>query len=175
MPPDTNPIGKGYALWLMPGEPIFSHLAREISRLSRQFSTPRFEPHMTLLSRITLPEKKVLGRSAELAGCLRPFRVELADIVDLDEFFRCLFVTVRADKPILRARRAACRVFARQWAPYMPHVSLVYGKLPADTRKKIARGLRLLPGQAFEVRRMALYRVSGPVRQWKCIETFDLK
>ena len=175
MPPETNPIGKGYALWLTPGEPMFSRLAREISRLSRQLSTPRFEPHVTLLSRIMLPEKKALGRSAKLSHCLRPFRTELADIDGLDEFFRCLFVTVRAAEPILSAHQAACRVFARQWVPYTPHLSLVYGKLPADRRKKIARGLSLLAGQVLDVRKMGLYRVSGPVRQWKCIETFDLK
>jgi len=57
----------------------------------------------------------------------------------------------------------------------MPHVSLVYGKLPGDRRKEIARGLSLPPGQAFEVRKMALYRVNGPVPEWKCIEMFDLK
>ncbi len=175
MPADTNPIGKGYALWLMPEEPMSSHLAREIVRLSQQLSTPRFEPHITLLSRITLPEGKVLGKSAGLAGCLRPFRIELADIDGLDEFFRCLFVTVRPVESILRAHRAACRVFALQRAPYMPHVSLVYGKLPADRRAEIATGLSLLPGRACYLRKMALYRVNGPVRQWKCIETFDLK
>lgn len=170
-----NPVGMGYALWLMPEKPMFSRLSREISRLSRQLSTPRFEPHITLLSRIMLPGEKVLGKSAGVARCLRPFRIELADIDGLDEFFRCLFVTVRPVEPILRARRAACRVFACQWAPYMPHVSLVYGKLPADKRKEIAGGLSLPSGEAFYVRKMALYRVSGPVRQWKRIKTFDLK
>ena len=175
MPPDTNSIGKGYALWLTPGEPMFSRLAREISRLSRQLSTPRFEPHITLLSRIMLPEKKALERSAKLSHCLRPFRIELADIDDLEEYFRSLFVTVRPVEFVLRAHRAACRVFALQRAPYMPHVSLVYGKLPADRRKEIAGSLRPFSGPAFEVRKMALYRVNGPVRQWKCIETFKLK
>lgn len=175
MLPDTNPVGKGYALWLIPGEPVFNRLAREISRLSLQFSTPRFEPHITLLGRIILPEEKALGKSERLARCLRPFPVELADIDDLDEYFRCLFVTVRPDKAILKARQAGCRFFARQRAPYMPHVSLVYGKLPPDRRKEIARGLSLPHGQAIEVRKMALYRVNGPVHEWKCIETFDLK
>ena len=163
MPPETNSIGKGYALWLTPGEPLFSHLGREISRLSRQLSTPRFEPHITLLGRILLPEKEVLQKSARLARCLRPFRIELADIDGLDEFFRCLFVAVRSDKAILR-----------QWGPYMPHVSLVYGNLPPDRKKQIASGISLPVGGAFHVRKMAVYRVRGPVRQWKCMETWDL-
>jgi 2'-5' RNA ligase len=175
MSPDTEPVGKGYALWLMPDQPMFSRLAREISRLSQQLTTPRFQPHITLLSRITLTEEKVLGRSMRLAGCLRPFRIELADVNQLDEFFRCLFVTLRSDKAILEARQVACRVFAGRRVPYLPHLSLVYGKLPADRRKEIAGSLRQFPGQACYLRKMALYRVNGPVRQWKCIKTFELK
>lgn len=175
MLPDTNHIGKGYALWLAPDEPMFSHLAREISRLSLQLSTPLFGPHITLLGRIILPEGKALERARQLARCLRPLRIELADIDHRDEFFRCVFVAVRPGKAILKARQAACRFFSSQWAPYGPHVSLVYGKLPADRRKEIAKGLSPLPGQGYEVRKMALYRVSGPVRLWKRIEQFDLK
>jgi 2'-5' RNA ligase len=175
MPPDTDPVGKGYALWLMPDQPMFIRLARAVSSLSRRLSTQRFRPHITLLSRIIQPEEKVLGRSSRVADCLRPFRIELADVDYLDEFFRCVFATVRPCNAILNARLAACRVFGRQCAPYFPHVSLVYGRLPADRRKEIAGSLRQFPGQAFEVRKMALYRVNGPVRQWECIETFDLK
>ena len=172
---NASPIGKGYALWLMPDEPMYSHLARKISRLSQQLSTPRFEPHITLLGRIIMPEGKVVERSRRLACCLRPFRIELADIDHLDEFFRCVFVTVRPGRAILQARQGACRVLAHRWEPYMPHASLVYGKLPADRRKEIARGPSLLPRHATVVHKLALYLVNGPVHQWKCIETFDLK
>lgn len=175
MSPNTDPVGKGYALWLMPDQPMFIRLAREVSRLSRQLSTPRFEPHITLLSRISQPEGTALRRSTRLADSLRPFRVVLADVDHLDEFFRCVFATVRPGKAILNARLAACRAFARQHEPYVPHVSFVYGGLPAGSRKEIAGSLGQFPGQGFEVHRLALYRVNGPVRQWKCIETFDIK
>jgi 2'-5' RNA ligase len=175
MSPDTDTVGKGYALWLTPAEPVFSRLAREISRLSRELSTLRFEPHVTLLSRILLSEEKALAKSALLAGMPKPHRIELGEIGHLDEYFRCVFATVRPGKAILKARLAACRAFDRQSAPYFPHASLVYGMLPVDRREEIAGSLRPFPGQAFEVRKMSLYLVNGPVRQWKCIETFDLK
>ena len=175
MPLDENPAGKGYALWLTPGEPVFSRLAGEIYRLGREHSTPPFEPHITLLSPIPLPEEKALAKSATLARILRPFQIELGEIGYLDEYFRCLFVTVAASPSISRARLFACRVFARQNAPYMPHVSLVYGNLLVEIKKRVAAGLSSLTGQVFQVRRLTLYGVSGPVRQWKCIETFDLK
>jgi 2'-5' RNA ligase len=175
MPLDANPVGKGYALWLTPGEPMFRCLARDISRLSRELATPRFEPHITLLSRIALQEEAVLAKSASLASILRPIRIELGEIGVLDDYFRCLFVTVTPCPAIGRAHQAACRVFACQRAPYIPHVSLVYGKLPTGTRKRIAAGLNSLPGKAFDVRKLTLYRVNGPVHHWKSIKTFDLK
>jgi 2'-5' RNA ligase len=174
MLPDAIPVGKGYALWLTPAEPIFSRCARKISRLSREHSTPRFEPHVTLLSRILLPEEKALAKSASLAGTLKPTGIELGEVSHLDEYFRCLFITVVPVGSIIKARRAACRVFGRQNSAYTPHVSLLYGKLPAETRKTIATGLSSLAGKNFHMRSLALCRVSGPPREWKCIRRFTL-
>jgi 2'-5' RNA ligase len=171
---EANPVGIGYALWLAPGEPAFSLLAGEIYRLSREHSTPPFDPHITLLSRIVLPEENALAKSAALARILKRFVIELGEIGCLDEYFRCLFVTVVANPSVLRVRQAACRVFARQNAPYMPHLSLVYGNLPVEIKRRVVAGLSSLSGQAFQVRRLTLHRVSGPVRQWKCIKAFDL-
>lgn len=176
MPPDTNPVGKGYALWLMPGEPVFSILAEEISRLSREHSTVRFEPHVTLLAGIRLPEDAVMATSASLAGCLKPFRVELADVGYLEEYFRCLFVHVRPGIDILGAHRLACEAFGcRDESPYMPHASLLYGRLAMETKKEIATGLGWLSGRAFDVRSLLLYRVNGAVDEWKRVREFDLQ
>jgi 2'-5' RNA ligase len=160
---------------LVPGQPAFSILASAISRLSREHLTPRFGPHITLLGRIGLPEAKALAKSASLASILEPFRFELGDIGFLDEYFRCLFVTVAAGHAISRAYRAACRIFARQDAPYLPHVSLVYGKLPVETKQRVATGLSSLTGRAVRVQQLMLWRVDGPVRQWKPVKTFDLR
>lgn len=170
-----SPAAKGYALWLVPGQPAFSILASTISRLSREHSTPQFGPHITLLGRIVLPEAKALAKSASLASILEPFRFELGEIGFLDENFRCLFVTVVAGHAISRTYRAACRTFTRQNAPYMPHMSLVYGKLPPETKQKMATDLSWLSGRAFPVHQLMLWRVDGPVRQWKPVKTFDLR
>jgi len=176
MPADTNPIGKGYALWLTPEEPMFSLLAGEISRLSQEYSTPRFDPHVTLLSGITTPEEEALAKSASLTGRLKPFRIELGEIGYLDEYFRCLFVSVVPTSPILKAHQAAREAFEiRDKSPYSPHLSLVYGELRIETKKGIAAGLGYLAGQALEIRRLSLYLVSGAPHEWKCVERFDLR
>lgn len=168
-------VGKDYALWLTPAEPVFNRLSREISRLSRELSTPRFEPHLTLLGRIRLPEEKALAKSASLAGMLKPMRISLGGIEHLDDYFRCIFVGVITGESIIKARRAACRVFGRPTSAYMPHLSLVYGSLPADVRKRLTADLNSLEGQNLNLRSLTLYRVAGAPREWKCIRRFNLK
>lgn len=176
MSPGVNPVGKGYALWLVPAEPAFSLLSRHIARLSRKLSTPQFDPHITLLGGITLPEEEILTRSAALAASLTSFQIEPDGINCLDEYFRCVFVGVTPDVHILKARQAASEIFGMQDEPaYMPHISLVYGKLRLETRERIAAELASTTVRRFEVRQLAIWRVSGPVHEWMCIKEFDLK
>lgn len=177
--PDTSPasitVGKGYALWLVPDEPMFSLLAGTISQLSRQCSTPTFDPHITLLAGITMEEQAALAKAASLASSLKPLRLELDDVGYLDEYFRCLFIRVVPTAPIMEANRAAREAFGlRKDFGYMPHLSLVYGNLALDEKKAIADALGPQSGQIINVQKLRLYRVSGPVHQWKCVGEFGL-
>lgn len=174
--PDMNPVGKGDALWLVPEEPMFSLLAGRISWLSREYSTPRFDPHVTLLSGITGQEQEIRSKFVLSASSLKPIRVELGDIAYLDEYFRCLFIRVVPSGPIIKAHQAARETFEmRSESAYMPHLSLVYGRLRLETKKKISADLSSLSGQALELGHLKLYRVSGTPGEWICIERFDLR
>lgn len=176
MSTDMEPVGKGSALWLMPEEPMFTLLAGEISRLGQRFFTPFFEPHVTLVGGITADEEEAVAKSASLARLVEPSRIELGEVGYRDEYFRCLFVSVAPADLLIKAHRAALEAFDLQEEPaYMPHLSLLYGKLPVATKGELAAAYSFLSGQAFEVRRLALYRVSGRPQEWKCIGKFELK
>lgn len=175
MSPETGAVGKGYALWLVPGEPLFSRLAAQIARLSRKLATPLFEPHITLLGGITLPEEEVIARSVSLAGALKPFQIELGKIGYLDEYFRCLFIRAVPADSILNAHQAAQEIFRQQGGPpYEPHISLIYGKLGIETKKEIAAGFASLAGQTFEVESLAVYRVRGAPSEWSLIQRLKI-
>lgn len=176
MPPESDAVGKGYALWLMPGEPLFSRLAAEIAKLSRELATPLFEPHITLLAEITLPEEQVLARAIKVASALRPFQVELGDVSYLDEYFRCLFVRVVPTGALLNAHRAAREAFGQHGGPpYEPHLSLVYGKLGIETKRKIADGLVSLAGRKFAVKNLVVYRVRGAPSDWNPVRRLEIR
>ncbi|MEJ2009353.1 MAG: hypothetical protein P8Z30_14565 [Acidobacteriota bacterium] len=175
-PPDINPVGKGHALWLLPEEPMFSRLGDEISRLSQEYSTPCFDPHVTLLSGITGWEEENLANLASLVSSLKPIRVELGAIGYLDEYYRCLFFNVVPAGAVLNAHQAAQEVFGlRSESAFIPHLSLVYGRLGLEAKKGIAADLSSLSGQVIELGHLKLYRVSGSPDEWGCVETFDLR
>lgn len=176
VPSKIKPVGKGYAIWLVPEEPMFSRLAERISWLSREYSTPRFDPHVTLLSGITGQEREIRAKSDSLASSLEPIRAELDGLGYLDEYFRCLFIKVVPSSPIIKAHRKAREALGmRSESACMPHLSLMYGSFRLETKKKIAADLGPLAGQPLGLEHLKLYRVSGPPDEWKCVEVFDLR
>jgi hypothetical protein len=167
---------RGVSLWLMPtGEPR-DRLASLIVRLAERFSTPPFPPHVTLLPGIEKPsEDDVLSTSRALAVALRPFPLRLLAVEGKDEPFRCLFVRAAADEPLVAAHAAASCAFGRRPdAGFLPHLSLVYGRLPDDAKADLAAALSGLVASRFPVARLHVWRTEGPVAEWQELGALDL-
>lgn len=157
------------------GEPR-DRLAEIISHLAERFSTTPFPPHVTLLPGIEgHADGEVLAASGALAAALRPFPVRLRGVEGGDEPFRCLFVVAALDEPLRAAHAAAARAFGRKSDPaYMPHLSLVYGALPARSRQEVAVELTDLVALSFAAARLHVWRTEGPVPDWTEIGVLPL-
>lgn len=94
----TQDRSKGYSLWLMPTGRVYSELTRLIFRLSREWSTDNFEPHVTLLGGLLDSEEAILSKTSQLAAWIRPYEIKLTTMDYLDEFFRCLFFRVENNR-----------------------------------------------------------------------------
>jgi 2'-5' RNA ligase len=170
-----GPRARGVSLWLMPEGDARAPLAHLIARLAERFSTPPFPPHVTLLPGIGGREDDVLAVSAALAAGLRPFPVRLRGVDARDEPFRCLFVPALPDEPLVAAHAAASRRFGREPDPaFLPHLSLVYGSLPPETKGPLARELGAAVPGSIEAARLHVWRTEGPVEDWREVGTFPL-
>jgi len=91
------------------------------------------------------------------------------------EYFSCIFVHVVPTNPIINAHHAALQAFSlRDDKSYMPHVSLAYGKLDRETKKRISAGINSMQRQRLKVCNFTLWRVAGTPTEWKKIKKFDL-
>ena len=114
--------GSRYSLWLMPKGEVRRRLAEAIVDLSGKYSTPAFEPHVTLAGGIVGPAREVESKVKDLARRIPPFTVRLTTVAGLEEYFRCLFVRVAQTRPIMSANEAAREIFRLPKRPaFMPH------------------------------------------------------
>ncbi|TNY22588.1 2',3'-cyclic-nucleotide 3'-phosphodiesterase [Rhodotorula diobovata] len=165
----------GLALWLTPSSPTTSSdLGSLISTLSSKHGTPRFDPHVTLLSGI--PSHSSADLPALLASLRTaldhwreqqkqqqphsaPLRLKftaLGSKASERNYFQYLFAAVSSSNDALLALRAATReallpADARsQKDDYFPHLSLMYGE---DDERKSAGGIMAgLQSEGGEVR-----------------------
>ena len=159
----------------MPSGHVYRRLADTIVQLSKEYSSPAFQPHLTLLGRIVTSRRDALARTAHLARSLRPFTIRLGALQGLDEYYRCLFVRAANTDPLWKAYRAAQRIFsAKQRPAFMPHFSLMYGDFPAGLKKEVIRRLGGRLGLRFEVRSLRLYSTTGKPRAWRQLKAFRL-
>jgi 2'-5' RNA ligase len=173
---DPRRLRVTYSLWLMPAGDLYYWLADTILDLSRKYSTPTFEPHVTLLARISGPERKIVSKSAELAQRISPFTLRLTRVDYLDRYYQCVFVRVATRDPLVKAHRAAREVFGLEKSPaFIPHLSLVYGDLARDVKERIVAELGWRFESTFKARSLDLVLTRGEPSAWRRLRGFGLK
>ena len=131
-----------YSLWIMPSGQAYDSLLDLISQLNARYGTPRFEPHVTLLGDLSLPEAEMVSKTKQLAGLIKPLTVTLHTLDWSNEYFRCLFVNVQKTDELLEANRSAGAIFdVGHDSEFWPHLSLIYGVLSPDIKETIVEQL----------------------------------
>ena len=168
---------KEYTIWLMPEGELYDELAGIISRLSKEHAAPLFEPHITLLGDIVETEEKIMSKTAELAGLLKPFSTSFTALDSTDEYFRCVFIRAQETQELMKANSKTRKIFSREQAPpFMPHVSLLYGEFPEETKKQIITEIGREFPRNFEVKSLFLTNASKntELKDWKVLREFSL-
>jgi 2'-5' RNA ligase len=168
---------EGFSIWLMPYGDVRNHLAELISRLAVGSKTPVFEPHVTLLGSLIAPMSEVLSQTSELAKSIHPGVLKLTTVDFLDQFFRSVFIRVEKTQYIMDANSRARVIFNRLHdSDYLPHLSLVYGKIPMEEKKAmIAEEIGSDFNIVFEVRSLHLFSTYGEPKDWHRVEEFLLE
>jgi 2'-5' RNA ligase len=156
-----------YSLWLMPKGRAVSRLQTLITALSTKYRTPQFQPHVTLLGELCLPESTAVAMTAQVAERINPFHIQLSEITHLDQYFRCVFVEALKTEALMNAHLTARDVFGQQHdEEYSPHLSLIYGTLTPSTRQHIVQKIGPKLEIEFQVNEIHLYYTAGQPKSW---------
>ena len=129
--------GKAQAIayWLLPERAAREVFSREIRELARQFGAPLFEPHATIFiapedSRAPLEVLRELGK----------VNIELTihSIRFSEQFTKTLFVQFETNRALKKLGDAIWKAGGGERYLIDPHLSLLYAKLPAETKQRLA-------------------------------------
>jgi 2'-5' RNA ligase len=175
MAPPSRREAIGCSLWLVPEGETRDALAAVIESLARAKGGPSFEPHVTLLGGLASPEAEVVQEAERLAAGLEPFVIRLGPAGHQDAFFRCLFLHAHKDAALAGAHARALEIFAiREARVFMPHLSLLYADLPAQTRAALVAELGDALACSFEVATLEVHRTDGAADAWQLLAAFRL-
>jgi hypothetical protein len=162
------------AYWSMPTGGAGEFFERTIRELAMRFRAPTFEPHLTVF---VAPEAPC-GPQDVLREIGSPDLVLVACEIDWSEkFTETLFVRFNRNQMLLDlAKRIQKSSGGSAHYKIDPHLSLLYKKLPAKTKRALAEELQLPFSEVrFEgiqaVRCKSPTKSANDVREWKVLAT----
>lgn len=171
----------GYSLWLVPDtkSEVYRVLAQCISDIAKEYQTPNFVPHATLLGGVDGNEEDVRNKTRKLAEMIAPYEMELGEVGSNGIYFQILFSKVEQTEVVMRPNIVAQKVFGVEKGKYFPHASLTYGDFPLETVAVLQQQLRerchSITGKKFLVQDIELWRTEGEVKDWRKVATFPFK
>ena len=164
-----------YYLWLTPEETMAETFRVVIRRLSREYKSRLFQPHVTLASGIRGQEKDLISKTYNLASKISGFTVQPKEFAYRDEFYRAFFIAIKPEKQLLEANLVARQIFdLSEHNDYMPHLSLFYGNLPVREKDKIKQQLDVKLLRPFKLANLVLFCTDFQTDDWYPVESVKL-
>jgi len=147
-------------------------LQREINDFAKRYNTYTFEPHVTLVGLMYKPKNEVVTRGGEIAKKLKPYTIKLQDLFYIDAYYGCLMIKAKPTPMVMQANKIAQELFVLE-EDYTPHLSLIYGNLEANEKKKIISEVGTKLQLEFIVDKLSVYYTGGYVKDWHMIEEYN--
>lgn len=169
-------FARGYSLWLLPEKKKFRELSELISKLQRQVKEPVFQPHITVISGLSLRESEITGRAEILARDHLPIDIRLNSAVWGYTFFQRYFFDILPKENLINLHKAALQMYGEmEPGDYHPHLSLQYADHTQFPDKNTLANIRLFSGQTVELSELQVMKTNGPIEEWEKTESFKRK
>lgn len=164
------------AVWLLPEGEAREAFEGIIIDLARAHGKPVFQPHVTLLSGLR-GSAATLGLVLQSVAARVPvLQLEVTGLAHTDEYFRSLYAEVEACRALVEAHQRAHAAFAPEATrPFSPHLSLMYGTVPVQTRQQIVAQIGPRLPARIDVGSLDLWSVAGEVTGWYQVAGFPLR
>ena len=171
-----QPKSSDYVLWLLPDQQSKRKISACIESLSRRFSTPVFDPHITLAKVPVRPISELEKLVDLLSERFSSFPV-LLDLPHCGEPpFQMFSAAIKNPDKIIDISNSFDNLcdgsFGKKRAL---HLSYLYGSIHCNELLKFMESEGENYVQLLYIQKMALVDVSGDVSSWKIVHEAELK
>ncbi len=165
-----------YSLWLLPDEEATAKFSELITGLSDRYHGPRFSPHVTMLGWLRGEEDALAQSAMDLAQELQALTLRPQRLAGEAYYFRCFYVELERSAALLAAHERASAAFKAGYASdYLPHLSLVYGRLDGAEKTRLRAELAARLSATFTADRLRLVHIEVAVADWRAVITQPLR
>ncbi|KAK3431108.1 hypothetical protein EUGRSUZ_E02848 [Eucalyptus grandis] len=152
-----------YSVWALPPDDLAPRLRGLMDGLRSEFGGPRFEPHVTVVGAIALTEEDAVGKFRAACEGLRVYTAAVDRVATGTFFYQCVYLLLRPTAEVVETSdHCSAHLGYERPTPYMPHLSLLYGDLTDEEKKKAQEKANELDGSlnglSFLISRLALYK-----------------
>uniref|UniRef100_A0A6N2KNW9 Cyclic phosphodiesterase n=1 Tax=Salix viminalis TaxID=40686 RepID=A0A6N2KNW9_SALVM len=171
-----------YSVWAIPPEDVGARLKRLMAGLTSEFGGPQFEPHVTVVGAITLTEQDALEKFNSACDGLQAYNATVDRVATGTFFYQCVYLLLHPMPEVVEASAHCTGHFGyKSSTPYMPHLSLLYGDLTDDEKKKAQEKAGTLDesinGLSFPITHLALWKTDTQdltLKSWEKIAECSL-
>lgn len=162
-----------YSLWLRPTQIQIDEFTQIISSLAHIYRTAPFPPHITLLSSIPTKLNIIKRICKKIVDQTQEFEIPLQKIDFTEAYYRNFFILAESTQELSRFyEKAKIELTCKTNEDFMPHLSLLYGKLDLKTKNKLKDKLEGTYPKIVNCQRLDLYETTGKISDWFLIESF---
>uniref|UniRef100_A0A5B7C2D0 Putative RNA ligase/cyclic nucleotide phosphodiesterase family protein n=1 Tax=Davidia involucrata TaxID=16924 RepID=A0A5B7C2D0_DAVIN len=152
-----------YSVWGLPPEDVRERLKKLMGGLRSEFGGPEFEPHVTIVGAISLTEDDAREKFRSACEGLKAYGASVEKVATGTFFYQCVFLLLHPTAEVMEASKHCTGHFGyKNSTLYMPHLSLLYGDLSEEEKKKAQEKAESLDqsinGLNFQITRLALYK-----------------
>jgi 2'-5' RNA ligase len=167
-----------YAVWYEPTGEVYNELKDLITKLSKQFHSPVFEPHITLLPGGTdMAKDGVIEKLQSYIEKSEQFTTKLTTFDFTDEYFKSIIIAVEQTQEIMSFGHGLQKeINDKQVDIYTPHLSVLYGNYPIKEKKAI-QALGKAYDKSFVLEKIDVieYELGKPPETWKKIAAIKFR
>ncbi|KAK9919993.1 hypothetical protein M0R45_028562 [Rubus argutus] len=159
-----------YSVWAMPPDDVSLRIKKVMESLRLEFGGPEIEPHIPVVGSLRMTHEEVLNKFRSLQSCVTSgYKAKVNQVVIRSFYYQCVSLLIdssfdHSDESfeLWRATRACGKCFGFCIGA-RPHLSLLYGNLTEEEKKKAQEKVSILDesitSMSFPITRLALYKI----------------